>query len=191
MPREWYARDTLTVARALLGRVLVHQNDQGVRVGGRIVETEAYHQDGDEAAHSFGGQTARNAVMFGPPGFLYVYFIYGMHHCLNVVTEVEGVGAAVLIRGLEPLEGENLMQQRRGPKITRRQLTNGPAKLCAALGVAREHDGSDLTGTALFIEEGTAVADTEVVTATRIGISKSADFPWRFYIKGNDWVSKR
>lgn len=191
LPREWYARDTCTVARALLGCVLVHRQPDGARLSGRIVETEAYHQDGDQAAHSFNGWTARNAVMFGPPGFLYVYFIYGMHHCLNVVTEGEGVGAAVLIRGLEPLEGETQMQRLRGPSIKRRQLSNGPAKLCRALAVNREQDGADLLGDSLFIEAGPPLEPADIVATTRIGISKSVDLPWRFYIKGNDWVSRR
>lgn len=191
LPRAWYDRDTLSVARALLGCVLVHQRADGPRLAGRIVETEAYHQDGDLAAHSYGGRTARNAVMFGRPGFLYVYFIYGMHYCLNVVTEAEGVGCAVLIRGLEPLEGEAEMQRLRGPKIARKQWTNGPAKLCRALGIDRAHNGCDLTGSQVFVCAGAPVADDAVVTTTRIGISKSVDLPWRFYLRDNPWVSRR
>ncbi len=191
LPRAWYARDTLCVARALLGCVLVHQRPDGVRLAGRIVETEAYHQDGDLAAHSYSGRSARNAVMFGQPGYLYVYFIYGMHFCLNVVTEAEGIGCAVLIRGLEPLEGEAEMQRLRGPKIARKQWTNGPAKLCRALGIDRGHDGCDLTGRLVFISAGPDYPDDEVVVTTRIGISKSVDLPWRFYVRDNPWVSRR
>ena len=189
LPNSFYQQPTLELARALLGQTLV-RNYQGERLSGRIVEVEAYHQHQDEAAHSFGGPTPRNRIMFGPPGFLYVYFIYGMHYCMNVVSEAEGVGAAVLIRAIEPLEGLSTMQRLRGPKIKTSQLTNGPAKCCQALAINGEHDGLDLQGSGLFIEVGDPPASPEIAVSGRIGISKSVDLDWRFYIKDNPYVSK-
>jgi len=181
----------LDAARWLLGKTLVRHVD-GQRLAGRIVETEAYHQEGDEACHAFRGRTQRNAVMFGPPGRLYVYFIYGMHHCMNVVVEPEGVGAAVLIRALEPLEGLEAMRRRRGPRIAPRDTANGPAKACQALGVDRALDGADLlAGPEIRLEDGPAPKEREIVAATRIGIAKSAHLPWRFYWKNNPHISKK
>ncbi len=186
---ELRRRTTLEAARWLVGKVLVRRLD-GARLAGRIVEVEAYHQDGDAACHAYGGQTRRNAVMFGRPGLLYVYFIYGMHYCMNVVTEREGVGAATLIRALEPLEGLAAMRRRRGAAVKTRDLANGPAKACQALAVDRAHDGLDLLADGeVWLEDGEAGG--ELVAATRIGISKSAELPWRFYLKNNPYVSRR
>ena len=185
----YFCLPTLTLARELLGRRLVRRW-RGHTLAGRIVEVEAYHQDNDRAAHSYGGKTPRNAVMFGPPGHLYVYFIYGMHYCMNVVTEPEGIGAAVLIRAVEPLEGIELMQRLRGPRIKTRDLTNGPAKCCGAFAVGPEQNGLTLTGSALFLDEDEPPAENEIAISRRIGISKSADLEWRFFIKNNPFVSR-
>ena len=186
---DFYNQPTVELARALLGCRMVRMLD-GRRLEGRIVETEAYHQNGDEAAHSFRGQTPRNRVMFGPPGNLYVYFIYGMHFCMNVVSEREGEGAAVLIRALEPLAGIEVMQSLRGPKIKGAELTNGPAKACRAFGLEREHDGLGLKGPELWLEPDDDPHNRVILCGPRIGISKSVDLPWRFFLKDNPYVSK-
>ena len=176
LKRSFYANPTLDVARGLIGCVLCRRiNGQIFR--GKIVETEAYVQE-DPACHAFRGKTKRNEVMFGKPGFAYVYFTYGMHYCINAVTEKEGRGCAVLIRALEPLEG-NLTS------------TNGPARLCKSLGITKELNGVDLTSSKspVWIEEG--VKTDEIVTTVRIGIKQAADYPWRFYLKESRWVSKK
>lgn len=189
LPADFYGRTTLETARDLLGRVLVHRHEDGL-LAGRIVEVEAYHQDGDRAAHSYGGPTNRNRVMFGPPGHLYVYLIYGIHFCMNVVTETDGTGAAVLIRALEPLEGEARMQQFRGARVTRRNLTNGPGKCCQAFAIDRRFDGIDLRRGPIELLQGEPVPDSAITSGPRIGITKSADLPWRFWLEGNPFVSR-
>ena len=173
-------------AKRLLGCELVGDTDDGpVRV--RIVETEAYHQF-DAASHSYAGRTPRTDVMFGPAGRLYVYFTYGMHYCCNVVTGPEGEGSAVLIRAVEPLQNEALLRLRRAKSGV--ELTNGPAKLCQALGVTRELNGHDLSEAPLRLSLRPAVTPGDIVQTTRIGISKAADKPWRFYLRGNAYVSR-
>lgn len=190
--RDFYRRSTLKVARELLGKRLVRVMD-GQRLSGLIVEVEAYIGEDDAACHAARGCTPRNEAMYGPPGHAYVYFIYGMHHCLNVVTEEEGFPAAVLIRALEPLEGLEIMRRHR-PGKPDRELANGPAKLCQALAIERGFNGMDLcTGEALFIEEGRMVAQEEIGASPRIGIKTNElarSVPWRFYLKGNDFVSR-
>ncbi len=189
LPREFYARDTVLVARELLGHVLVHDTPEGLAAG-RIVETEAYLQ-GDPACHASRGMTPRNRVMFGPPGHAYVYIIYGMHHCFNVVTAREGVGEAVLIRALEPLEGISLMQVRRG-KEKLKDLCRGPAMLAQAMGISRNNNGEDMVvGGRLVVCKGEAVGEDDLVTTTRVGISQGAELPLRFYIKGNNYISRK
>lgn len=181
--RDFFARDALEVAPDLLNKVLV--------VGpcsGRILEVEAYRQD-DPASHSFRGRTPRNAVMFGPPGRLYVYFTYGMHWCANVVTGPEGDGSAVLVRAVEPQSGLDVMRARR-PGRPDRDLADGPAKLCAAFGISGADDGRDLV-----TDEGLWIADDDappVVAATsgRIGITKAVDRPWRFLVPSHPGVSR-
>jgi DNA-3-methyladenine glycosylase len=190
--RDFYRRAALTVARELLGKRLVRVVDDQ-RISGLIVEVEAYIGEDDAACHAACGRTSRNEVMYGPPGRAYVYFIYGMHHCLNVVTEEEGFPAAVLIRALEPLEGLEIMRCHR-PGKPDRELTNGPAKLCQALAIERNFNGVDLcTSEVLFIEEGQRVARQEIGASPRIGIKAdelARSVPWRFYVKGNDFVSR-
>lgn len=192
LKRDFYERDTLTVARELLGKRLVRVVE-GKRLSGLIVEVEAYIGEEDQASHASCGPTPRNEVMYGLPGYAYVYFIYGMHHCFNVVTEEKGFPAAVLVRALKPTEGLDLMRRNR-PGCPNGELTNGPAKLCQALAIDGALNGADLcTGEELFVEEGRAVADEEIATTTRIGIrgdEGARSVPWRFYIRENEFVSQ-
>lgn len=182
LPAAFYDREPDRVARDLLGAVL-RMEDGPVVVSGRIIETEAYLGPHDPASHSAVGRTARTWHMFGPPGTAYVYFIYGMHWCVNAVTREEGYGSAVLIRALEPLEGIKHMRARR-PKARREaELCNGPGKVCAALGITRDFDGAPLTGaSALSIRAGEPVPDARVVIGPRIGISKAVDWPLRYRV---------
>lgn len=179
LPRAFYERPTLTVARELLGQALVRVLPDGTRLGGIVVETEAY-LPGDRASHAFRGRTARNAPMFGPPGHAYVYLIYGLHHCLNPVTEPAGVPAAVLIRALEPWPGT--------PRAS------GPGLVCRALDIDRTLDGADLTGGTLRFEAtGLAVPETAIACGPRVGVAYAgewADRPYRFWIRGNPHVSR-
>jgi len=187
LPRSFYCRETIEVAQSLLGKVLVRRVNEGI-LAGRIVETEAYKQN-DPACHASKGMTKRNQVMFGEPGHAYVYFTYGMHFCFNVVTAPQGVGEAVLIRAVEPLEGIDLMARyRRTNKLT--NIASGPGKVCQAFGLGREHNGLDLTDGVLTIVDDGYVLD-RIVTSTRIGIRLAADLPWRFYIANNPHVSRR
>lgn len=183
----FYNRDTVKVAKELLGCLLVHRSPEGLTVG-RIVETEAYLQ-GDPACHASKGMTKRNQPMFGPAGHAYIYLIYGMHYCFNVVTQKEGIGEAVLIRALEPVEGIGLMKVRRGKKkIT--ELCSGPAKLVQAMGIKKEYNGMPLTGELLFLSLANEVK-TEIITTTRIGIKEGAELPLRFYISGSKYISRK
>jgi DNA-3-methyladenine glycosylase len=189
LPRSFYRRPSLEVARDLLGRVLVRSLPDGTRLAGRIVETEAYRED-DPASHSFRGRTARTEVMFGPPGHLYVYFTYGMHFCMNVVTGLDGEGSAVLLRAAEPVDGLERMAALRGT-TNPRLLCSGPGRLCRALGVDRSHDGTDLVrGSALWVEPGAPVPDAAVAAGPRIGISVAIERPWRFVVAGSPSLSR-
>lgn len=177
LERDFYNRDTLKVAKDLLGYKLCRKID-GKILSGIIVETEAYTQN-DPSCHAFRGKTPRSATLFKKPGLAYVYFTYGMHHCFNVVTEPEETAGAVLIRAIEPIgELEN---------------TNGPARLCKQMLITRELNEADLTSTksVIWIEEGIEVPKHKIHTTTRIGIKLAADYPWRFYIKNNKFVSKK
>lgn len=172
-------------AARLLGCILEREIDgQAVRV--MIVETEAYDET-DAASHSFNGRTARTDVMFGPAGHLYVYFTYGMHYCCNVVTGKDGEGSAVLIRAVEPLVGETTLARRRGK--TGVEMTNGPAKLCQALGITKEMNGHDLRESPLKLLLQPPLKKRNITQTTRVGISKAKDKPWRFYISDNNYVS--
>jgi DNA-3-methyladenine glycosylase len=186
LKRDFYLQDTISVARSLLGKVLVHKTDEGT-VSGRIVETEAYLMD-DPACHASRGMTPRNAPMFGPPGHAYIYFTYGMHFCMNAVTAPDGVGEAVLIRAVEPILGIDIMSERRGTGIIT-NLASGPGKLCQAFRLGREQNGLDLTKGELVIEEGEDVA--QVVATTRVGIRLGAEKPWRFYEAGSRFISRK
>jgi DNA-3-methyladenine glycosylase len=176
------------VAPDLLGRIVVRRLGDGTRLAARIVECEAYRFD-DPASHSFGGPTPRNGVMFGPAGRLYVYFVYGMHHCMNVVTGGAGEGSAVLLRAAEPLEGLDEMRRRRG-RDAPRDLCAGPGRLCQALGVDRSLDGADLVrGRDVWIAAGEPVAADRVCSGPRVGIRVGIDYPWRFRIDGDPFAS--
>lgn len=191
LPRAFYDRPTLAVARELLGKLLLRRTAEGV-VGGVIVETEAYVSAIDPSAHGFRGQTPRNRSMFGGPGRAYVYRSYGIHYCLNVVTEGEGVAAAALIRALRPLVGLELMRSRRGERIADRDLARGPGRLCQALALTTADDGADLLGPALWLAEAPGQASALRIAATpRVGISQAADWPWRFVVVGDAYVSAR
>lgn len=173
------------VAPKLLGCVIQRHID-GKTLKARIVETEAYDQT-DAASHSYKGETTRTQVMFGPAGHLYVYFTYGMHYCCNVVVGNEGEGSAVLIRAVEPLEGiDEMIKKRRGQSI--KNLTNGPAKLCQALGINMTLNGHYLQDEPLVLLPGENMGD-KIIQTSRIGISRAKDVPWRFYIKDNSFVS--
>ena len=201
------SHDTLTLAQLLLGCELVHERPEGTTAG-IIVETEGY-LTGDPACHAYRRQTTRNAAMFGPAGTLYVYQIYNHHNCINVVTGPEGVGEAVLIRALEPTEGLDLMTLRRNEAFKtgferyrnntidattadgQRSLANGPGKLTIAMGINRTRDNNtSLVAGDIFIR-GPVLHDFDMVTTTRIGLTQGADLPYRFYIQGNRFVSKR
>jgi len=172
LPRSFYARPTVEVARDLLGKVIRHG-----AASARIVETEAYLGTDDAAAHSARGPTPRTTVIFGAPGRAYVYLIYGMHYCLNVVAERDGVAGCVLIRAAEPLAGVI-------------HLSNGPGKLTRALGITLEHYGADLTRGPLTIHAPASDEKFDIATSPRIGINKAADLPLRFFIRGNSFVSR-
>lgn len=181
-------RPAVEVAPRLLGSYLIREIN-GERLVGKIVETEAYDQS-DAASHSFHGRTARTDVMFGHPGYLYVYFTYGMHYCCNVVTGPEGHGAAVLFRAIEPLEGISVMRRNRGD-VADAQLTNGPAKLCQALAIDKRLNGHDLRNVPLQLVLKPELPMEQIVQTTRIGIAKDAHRPWRFYTKNSPYVSYR
>lgn len=175
------------VAPRLLGCLLEREID-GQKLVGRIVETEAYNQS-DAASHSYRGQTPRTEVMFGPAGFLYVYFTYGMHYCCNIVTGHTGEGSAVLIRALEPLEGEELMTLNRNGRGGH-EATNGPAKLCQAFQIDKNLNKHDLRQSPLKLTIQDPVPQDQIIQTTRIGIREAQEMPWRFYIRANPYVSK-
>lgn len=192
LPREFYMRDANTVARALLGKLLVHQSPEGLAAG-MIVETEAYVGPEDDGAHSYGGRrTARTEIQFGPGGYAYVFGIYGMHNCFNTVCAGEDKPEVVLVRALEPVEGVELMEKRRGSqRLT--ELCSGPGKLCAALGITKEQYGLDLCGDRLFITDYKTFSAEQIRTSARINIDyaeKCRDYPWRYFLADNPHVSK-
>jgi DNA-3-methyladenine glycosylase len=191
LPREFFARPTLEVAPELLGCVLVTTR-RGVITAGRIVEVEAYLDARDQASHAARGKgpTARNAVMYGPPGRAYVYLIYGMHHCFNLVTERDGAAGAVLVRALEPIEGLEAMRRRRGGAADR-DLAAGPGKLCAALAIDRRDDARPLDSRRLFV--AARVSPPAIVTSPRIGVDYAGEWAtksYRFSVAGSPFVSK-
>ncbi|HUS05189.1 MAG TPA: DNA-3-methyladenine glycosylase [Bryobacteraceae bacterium] len=185
LPRRFYNRPTIDVARDLLGMIVVHGE-----TAGKIVETEAYLGGNDLASHSARGITGRTRVIFGPPGHAYVYFIYGMYECLNLVCEAEGKAGCVLIRALEPVRGIEIMQQRRPKARKLEALASGPGKLTLALGITRALNGCDVTRVPLLVESPPASGKFTIKTTPRIGIRECADWPLRFLIEGNPFVSK-
>lgn len=195
LPREFYTRpNVVTVARELLGKLLVVPERNGTRVSGKIVEVEAYRGPQDRAAHSYGGRrTKRTETMYGIGGTAYVFFVYGMYDQFNVVTNAPDAPHAVLIRAVEPVEGIDLMRKRRQGKSDH-NLTNGPGKLCIALGIDRKLDAADLLGDRVWIEEHRVIPRSRIATGPRIGIDYAEEWidkPWRFWIKDNAFVSRK
>ena len=184
LKRNFYERHTVEVARGLLGKVLVHGRTAGI-----IVETEAYLGGDDLAAHSAIGITDRTRVIFGPPGHAYVYFIYGMYECLNLVCEPEGKPGCVLIRALEPVAGIDWMRERRPAAKKDEDLASGPGKLTLAMAITRAQNGADVTHGALVVRDPRETRHVEIAVTPRIGITKCADLPLRFVVKGNRFVS--
>jgi len=188
--RHFYERDTIIVARELLGKLLVHTIGDKL-LSGIIVETEAYRASDDPASHAYCGKTARNEPMFGSVGYSYVYFVYGNHFCLNIVAKAKGQEAgAVLIRAVEPVDGLAVMRRHRNQKNDY-LLSNGPGKLTQALGISRQHNARDLIcSKELYVVDSRIDVADQIVTSPRIGIKRASVFPWRFYLKTNRWVSK-
>jgi DNA-3-methyladenine glycosylase len=188
LKRRFYARNTLIVAKQLLGKLLVRELHDGMLVG-KIVEVEAYRGSDDPASHAHKSKTPRNAIMFGKAGHAYVYFIYGKHYCLNATTERRGVPGAVLIRALEPINGIEMMQKNRRTKSLI-ALTSGPGKLTHAMEITKKLNGWDLTkGEKLSICKPKKKEEFEIASTRRVGIKAGSEKPWRFYIKGNKFVS--
>ncbi|UCD18396.1 MAG: DNA-3-methyladenine glycosylase [Candidatus Zixiibacteriota bacterium] len=186
LDRSFYCRPTLKVARELIGKFLIYDTGRG-RLAARLVEAEAYIGEDDPACHAAVGRTGRNAVMYGPGGFSYIYFIYGMYYCLNVVTESQGFPAAVLIRAAEPIEGIEVMRSRY-ENPGRNLLTNGPGKLCKAFGLSRGQNGIDLTGQKLYFEDR-GYKPEMIELSERVGIKKAIDRKWRFFESFSPYVS--
>lgn len=194
LDQDFYTRkDTLRIARDLLGKLLVVPTSDGRRVSGMIVETEAYLGEIDKAAHSYGGRrTARNEITYAEGGRVYVFFVYGMYHQLNLVTGLADHPHVVLVRAVEPVEGIEIMRQRRG-EMKDKNLTSGPGKLCIALGITRDLNGEDLLGDRIWVEEYRKFKKSEIAVGRRVGIDYAeefADMPWRFWVNGNQFVSK-
>jgi DNA-3-methyladenine glycosylase len=194
LPREFYTRpDVLEVARDLLGKKLVVPGRNGQRVSGIIVETEAYRGPEDRASHAWNGRrTQRTETMYGAGGTAYVYFVYGMYNQFNVVTNMEDIPHAVLVRALEPSEGVALMRRRRRGR-SEYELTSGPGRLCLAMGIDRKLDKADLLGERVWLEDGISISPRQIARGSRIGIDyaeKWIDKPWRFWVKDNPFVSR-
>lgn len=193
--KNFYKRELLLVAEELLGKILVKKEGNKL-LAGRIVEVEAYDGDTDRAAHSFGGMTKRNEVMFNEGGLLYVYMSYGVHYCCNVVTGIKGKGTAVLIRAVEPVEGiKKMIENRFGRTLNNEReiynLTNGPGKVCKAFDINIHDSGTELTGGKIYILDG-MLKDNELIgISKRIGITKSRELPWRYFIKDNPYLSRK
>jgi len=185
LSRDFYARPAVEVARDCLGKILVQGS-----TAGRIVETEAYLGTDDRAAHAWRGVTERTRVLFGPPGHAYVYFIYGMYECLNFVAEESGKAGCVLIRALEPVAGIPIMQRRRPNARRMEDLASGPGKLTLAMGITRKLNGADLVKGPLQVRQFNAEEPVEIEVTPRIGIKHCADWPLRFFIRGNRFVSR-
>ncbi|HEX2314244.1 MAG TPA: DNA-3-methyladenine glycosylase [Thermomonospora sp.] len=190
LDRDFFDRPVEEVAPALLGQVLAHRTEQG-EVTLRLTEVEAYAGPLDPASHSYRGRTARNAVMWGPPGHAYVYFTYGMHYCVNLVCGPDGTASAVLLRAGEILSGRDIAESRR-PRSSPRDLSRGPARLCQALAIGREHNGLDVCdpGSPLRVLAGEAPSADRIRTGPRVGVNAAQSVPWRFWIDGEPSVSQ-
>ncbi|MBN1927935.1 MAG: DNA-3-methyladenine glycosylase [Chlorobiaceae bacterium] len=186
---EFYEAPTLALAERLLGKIFVRREESGVVSKARIVETEAYLGEGDEACHAWRGMTGRNRAMFGPPGHLYIYFTYGCHFMMNIVSEPEGRAGAVLLRAMEPLEGIGRMRERR-QMADALALMSGPGKLAQALGIGPELYGTSLLGETCWLEDAPAIPPELIGTSPRIGISRSTELPWRKFVTTSPHVSK-
>ncbi|MEX0610332.1 MAG: DNA-3-methyladenine glycosylase [Balneolaceae bacterium] len=195
LPREFYERDDVVgISRELIGKVLCTKID-GVFTSGIIVESEAYHGRNDRACHAFPDvKTPRTSIMYGPPGFAYVYLCYGIHHLFNVVANKEGLADAVLIRAVQPVDGVEFMMERRGKEKIHPSVGNGPGILSQALGITTKLYGSDLLGNQIWIEDrGITYKDSEIISGPRVGVAyagEDANLPWRFSVKNSKWVSK-
>jgi DNA-3-methyladenine glycosylase len=195
LDRSFYTRDLLLVARELLGKIIVKKDSKNL-LAGKIVEVEAYDGRIDKAAHTYTGKTKRNQIMFEEGGYFYIYFTYGAHFCCNVVTGETGHGTAVLIRAVEPVSGIRLMAMNRyGKNLVNEKekynLTSGPGKVCQAFGITREYYGEDLTKGRVYLLNQKRIAAEKIIRTKRIGIKKSTELDWRFYIKDNPFVSRR
>jgi len=186
LPRSFYDRPTLDVAGDLIGKFIVYDSPGG-RLSAKIVEVEAYIGTDDPACHAARGKTRRNAVMFGKPGFAYVYFIYGMYYCLNFVTEKEGHAAAVLLRAAEPSEGIDIMKQN-SPRQKQHRLLSGPGKFCRSFGLTRDHNELDLTGDILYLEDH-RIGSSNIIRTPRIGINHGTELLWRFCDADSEAIS--
>jgi DNA-3-methyladenine glycosylase len=193
--KNFYKRELLTVAKDLLGKVLVKKDGNEI-LAGRIIEVEAYNGETDAAAHTFNGKTKRNEIMFSEGGLLYVYFTYGAHYCCNVVTGIKGKGTAVLIRAVEPSDGIEIMIQNRFKRELLNDkeifnLTSGPGKVCSAFGININHYGIDLTGDKIYLVKSKLKKHEQIGISKRIGITRSVDLQWRFFIKDNPYLSRK
>lgn len=192
LKRDFYNRDALTVSEELLGKTLVHITEEGITKG-KIVEVEAYMGAQDKAAHSYGNlRSERTKIQYGEGGYAYVYLIYGMHICMNIVANREAIPEAILIRALEPLEGIELMKKRRKTDNIK-LLCNGPGKLSQAMGITKENYGDNLCGETLYLEDGIVIPKSKILKSKRINIDyaeEAKDYLWRFTIKDNPYVSK-
>ena len=195
LPKSFYTRNVLTVAKELLGKVIIKKNSSEL-LSGRIVEVEAYDGEKDKAAHSYHGISNRNKIMFDDGGKLYVYLSYGVHYCCNVVTGNKGKGSAVLIRAVEPINGiERMIENRFSKKLVKDselyKLTNGPGKVCSAFDISLDHYGINLTGNTIFLIDSSLRKSEKIGKSERIGISKSTELQWRFFIKDNPYLSRK
>jgi DNA-3-methyladenine glycosylase len=189
LPEKFYLRDTLTVARELLGKVIIKREGKKI-LAGKIVETEAYIGEHDPACHAYQKFTERSSVLYEKGGTIYVYFVYGNYYCFNIVTERKGTGNAVLIRAVEPIKGIEIMKIRRQKAKNIYELTNGPSKFCLAFDIDRKDNRKDITGKEIFVSNPLVKEDFKISTSKRIGLKVGMDFPYRFFIKNNLFVTK-
>jgi DNA-3-methyladenine glycosylase len=187
---DFFKKDTLNISKKLLGKVLVRKIDNKTCLAGKIVEVEAYIGEHDPACHAFQKVSGRSSVLYEEGGTIYVYFIYGNYYCFNIVTEKKGIGCAVLIRAVEPLEGIDIMKEFRPKAKSVHDLTNGPSKFCLAFDIDKRFNNQKLSKEGIFVSEPLTKEKFEIKTSKRIGIVKGAEFPYRFFIKDNPYVTK-